>query len=197
MLARVAVCVLVLSACSSDGQPRAAHSASTASGRQPTDTTEAFDSVALDCGDPIGEMAAPPDGYEVIGDAVALATSATSAAALQTRATGDSDPSRRLFAKNGLLVKTNVRSEFIVPPAWHHRLAFRWGNAGSPAATEHLVVGPCDGPAGWIAFPGGYLVSDPACVDFVVRAGDGDHRVTVGVGAACEGQRPPPEPTDA
>jgi hypothetical protein len=132
----------------------------------------------------------------VIGDAVALVTSTTSETALQTSASGDPDPSQRLYAKNGLLVRTNMRSEFIVPPAWHDRLSFRWGNAGPREATEHLVVGPCDGPADWIAFPGGYLVSDPACVDFIVRAGNGDHRVTVGVGAPCDGQRPPPEPTD-
>jgi hypothetical protein len=191
------MCILLLSACSSDGQRRTAEPASTAANRQTTVTTEAVGSLALDCRDPIAEMPAPPTGYEVIGDAVALVTSATSDTALQTSTSGEPNPSQRLFAKNGLLVRTNVRSELIVPPAWHDRLSFQWGNAGPRQATEHLVVGQCDGGANWIAFPGGYLVSDPACVDFIVRAGDGDHRVTVGVGAPCEGQRPPPEPTDA
>jgi len=193
----MAVCILILSACSSDAHPRAVESASAGLNRQTTVTTEAGDSLALDCRNPVAEMPAPESGYEVVDDAVALATSATSGTALQTSTSGDPDPARRLFAKTGLLVRTNVRSEFIVPPAWHDRVSFRWGNAGARDATEHLVVGPCDGPDGWIAFPGGYLVSSPACVDFVVRTAAGDHPVTVGVGAPCDGQRPPPEPSDA
>ena len=196
VLARVAVCILLISACSDDGQQPAAESGSTASDQRTSLTTNPADSLALDCRDPIGEMTAPPSGYEVIGDAVALATSTTSDTALQTTATGHPEPSQRLYAKNGLLIRTNTQAELVVPTAWHDRLSFRWGNAGQQEATERLVVGPCDGPGEWIAFPGGYVVSDPACVDFIVRAADSDHRVTVGVGAPCEGQRPPPQPTD-
>jgi hypothetical protein len=186
----------MLSACSDGGSPRAADSEATESVPQTHVTAQALDSRLLDCRDPISEMNKPPDGFEVIGDAIALVTSATSETALQTSETGDADPSQRLFAKNGLLLRTRTQSELIVPSGWRDRLSFHWGNAGSQESTEHLVAGPCDGEASWIAFPGGYLVADPACVDFIVRTTDGDHRVTVGVGAPCDGQRPPPEPTD-
>jgi hypothetical protein len=192
----IAVCILTLSACSHSGHTIASAPAPTTSDRTTNHETQGVASRALDGRDPISEITAPRNGYEVIGDAVALVTSATSATALQTSATRDTDPSQRLFAKNGLLVRTNTRSEFIVPTSWHNRLSFRWGNAGPQVATEHLVVGPCHGAAGWIAFPGGYLVADPACVNFIFRTADGDHRVMVGVGAPCDGQNPPPQPTD-
>ena len=152
--------------------------------------------TALDCRDPIGAVDAPDAGYDVFGDAVALTTSRTSPAALQTTATDDSDPAQRLFAKTGLLVRTDACSDLIVPPEWRGKLAFRWGNAGDETATEHLVVGPCAGPGAWIAFPGGYLVSEPACVELIVRTSQGDQRTSVGVGAPCAGQDGPPEPSD-
>lgn len=158
--------------------------------------TRAADSVTLDCRNPVAEMVAPESGYEVIGDAVAIVTSTTSKAALQTRAAGNSNPPQRLFAKNGLLVRSNTRSEFIVPKAWHKRLSFRWGNAGPQQASEHFVVGPCNGATEWMAFPGGYFVPDTACVQFIVRTSDGEHPVSVGVGAPCAGQVPPAEPTE-
>jgi hypothetical protein len=168
----------------------------TTSGQRTSSTMTTVAGTPLDCRHPIGAFDAPQGGYQVFGDAVALVTSSTSDVALQTTATGASDPSERLFAKNGLLVRTSTRSELIVPTPWRGRLSFRWGNAGRREATEHLVVGPCDGDEAWIAFPGGYLVPDAACVDFIVRTDDVDHEVTVGVGAPCAGQRPPPEPSD-
>ena len=193
------MCTLLLSACSGGGHTTAAEPPSTASNGPTTVEARAADSRALDCRDPIAAMATPRTGYayQVIGDAVAIVTSTTSKAALQTSATGDPNPSKRLFAKNGLLVRKNTRSEFVVPTTWHNRLSFLWGNAGPQVPTEHLVVGPCDSAAEWVAFPGGYVVAEPACVSFVVRTTDGDHQVKVGVGAPCDGQRPPPQPTDS
>jgi hypothetical protein len=197
VLQRIAVCILLLSACSSGGDTTANESASTASlGGSTTVETHAADSLALDCRDPIAEMPAPDAGYEVIGDAVAIVTSRSSKAALQTREAGDANASQRLYAKNAVLVRRNTRSEFIVPTAWRNRLSFRWGNAGPQEATEHLVVGPCNSAAEWMVFPGGYFVAENACVQFIVRAADEDHEVSVGVGAPCAGQDAPAEPTE-
>jgi hypothetical protein len=193
---RIAACVLLVAACSEGGRSATTTSSFGTPRQGATVTTVPVDATPLDCRDPIANLAAPKHEYQVIGNAVALVTSRTSNTALQTSATGDANPAHRLYAKNGLLVRTNTRSELIVPPQWRNRLSFRWGNAGAQNATEELVVGPCDGDAPWIAFPGGYVVADPACVDFIVRAPDGDHRVSVGVGAPCAGQREPVQPSD-
>jgi hypothetical protein len=141
-------------------------------------------------------MSYRPRGYDVIGHAVALLTSRSSRTALQTGATPGADPSVRLFAKNGLLVRTGVKSELIVAPRSPGKVTFMWGNNGVRPTTRHLVMS-CPGDGGWIVFPGGYYLAKPACVDLIVRTGGIDHRISVGVGTACAGQRPPPQPTDS
>jgi hypothetical protein len=196
VLVRIATVVgllVALGACSNDADklPTSPTSAS------PTSVVRTSASQTLDCNDPIGELSTPGDGYEAIDGAVALPTSAANPIALGTSATREYGPSKRLFAKTGLLVRTGVKSELITPPEWIGRLWYRWGNTGPPPPTDHFVVGPCRGAAAWIAFPGGFFVADPACVHLVVRTAAGDHDVTVGVGAPCPGQRPPPDPTDA
>jgi hypothetical protein len=160
-----------------------------------TDARPASASVTLDCRDPIGELTEPPADYEVIGDAVALLTSSSHPTALQTGLNDGSDRPLRLFAKTGLLVRTGVESEIIVPEEWADRVLVGWGNTERKQRSTHLDIGPCAGRTPWIAFPGGYYVSDPSCVEIVVRTASQDHRVTVGVGAPCPGQSPPPEPT--
>ena len=149
----------------------------------------------LDCKDPIGASSAPDEGFAAIGDAVALQTAASSPVALQTSVSGEPDPAYGLFAKTGLLVRTGVMSELIVPPEWLGKVAVAWGNTGSDRPSGRLIVGPCPGTAAWIAFPGGYYVNQPACIDLIVRRDGTDHHVAVGVGSPCPGQQPPPEPS--
>ena len=73
-----------------------------------------------------------------------------------------------------------------------------WGNTDHDGiARRSFKLKPCAGPAKWLVFPGGYLLTEPACIDLVVRVTDHDTHVRVGVGASCPGQRPPPEPSDS
>jgi hypothetical protein len=189
VLVRSAVIVLMLAACSEHAEPATPNPASKSTSHATEGTTIAeAPSDALDCRDPIAALDAAGSEYQVIGDVVALETSESSSNALQTDLTNGGDPSKRLFAKTALLVRTSARSELIVPPAWRGRLSFRWGNAAMHDPTEHLVVGPCAGDAAWVVFPGGYFVPDPACVDLTVRTADGDHQIAVGVGVPCVGQ---------
>ena len=58
------------------------------------------------------------------------------------------------------------------------------------------MVGPCSGQSKWIVFPGRYYVSKVGCFNFVVRAKDGDHKLSVGLGAPSPGQGPPVGPTE-
>lgn len=67
---------------------------------------------------------------------------------------------------------------------------------GSPAEFESSFTPPgCTGK-GWMAFPGGFRVDEPRCLEVTVRARGESETVQVGVGAPCEGQQPPLEPTD-
>lgn len=142
-------------------------------------------SAQMLCEGPIQQLAAPPQGYETIGDSIALETRAD---AFQTALSHYDNPALRLFAKTGLLVRTDSVSELIVPDESADHLGFEWN---IPQVTTHLVVGPCRGPAKWIVFPGGYYVSKSGCFNFIVRAKDGDHPVSVGIGSPCPGQTPP------
>jgi len=49
--------------------------------------------------------------------------------------------------------------------------------------------------AHWLVFPGGYWVHRPLCLPLLVTAHGETERVRIGVGAACPGQEPPPEPS--
>jgi hypothetical protein len=46
----------------------------------------------------------------------------------------------------------------------------------------------------WLVYPGGYSVSQAACVSLIVRTGQTEQTVQIGVGASCPGQAPPPPP---
>jgi hypothetical protein len=153
-----------------------------------------LDEADLNCAGPIDQLPQPPHPSSIVGGAVALETSRSSTSAAQTSLTQFDDPARRLFSKAFLAIRTDAVSELIVPDRWLGHLAFQWN---SPEPTTHLRIGPCPGAAEWMIFPGGYLVSEVGCYDFVVRSGGTDETVQVGIGAPCEGQNPPDGPTES
>ena len=157
------------------------------------------DSISvLGCQDVIGSEAAPPSDSSIILGGVALPTGR----ALQ--ANPDSDPHATLFAKDGLLIRRGASFDLIVPEPWRGRLTVSWGSLAKP--TNHLRVPGCRPtqkvPSSnrwvlsddWLVYAGGYSVSQPACVSLVVRAGQTEQTVRIGVGASCPGQSPPPSP---
>jgi hypothetical protein len=152
--------------------------------------------TVLDCADPIATRARPDRGFETVGGAVALQTARSSRTALQVSPTGSPVRAERYFAKTGLLVRTGRRSEITVAPRARGRATVGWGNRGGVRRADRFVVPACPGATRWIGFPGGYDVPAPACVHLRIRVGDAVHRVAVGVGAPCRGQRPPPAPPD-
>ena len=111
------------------------------------------------------------------------------------------DPGPRRFTKDGLYVRRGASFDLIVPDDWRDRLTINWGFPGE--ATHHLRVPGCR-PTGtinpiheqdpWLVYAGGYTVSEPACASLVVKAGQTQQTVRIGVGAACLGQGPPPPP---
>ena len=159
------------------------------------------DSISvLGCQDVIASAATPPTESSVILDAVALPTGR----ALQANQSRDSDPSAKLFAKDGLYIRRGASFDLLVPEQWRGRLLVGWGSPGKP--TTHFRVPGCrptqrmpsssrwDVSDEWLVYPGGYSVSRAACVSVIVRAGQVEETVRIGVGASCPGQSPPPAP---
>jgi hypothetical protein len=155
----------------------------------PAVSTRASDGVLLlPCQD-IGAKLAPPSDFSIVFDRVALPTSR----ALQANRSGESDPARRLFAKTGLFVRRGASFDLVVPDEWRGRLTLGWG--GKKGA--HLRVPKCQAVGQlWLVYAGGYWVPEPACVSVVVRAGQAEQMVRIGVGASCPGQGPPAPPAD-
>jgi hypothetical protein len=182
---RVVLAVLLATAACANGKKTAG----------PDERTWEASTATLHCAGLIDVVAAPPMSYEAIAEAVALPTSSSATTALQT-SVHDGAEGLRLFAKAGLLVKTGAEATLVVPEAWRDRLAIGWGNTsgGHPAAV--LEVGPCEGPGEWLVYPGGFFVEDASCVPLLISDGGSEHRVHVGVGAPCQGQEPPPKPSD-
>lgn len=169
---RWAVILLMLASC------RGAAGSSTEMNSRP-DLTQS--TRKLNCDGMIGTRDELPQGVEDVGNAVALPTRK----ALGTARTNDADPAHRLRAKQGLYLRTRATADLIVSESAAGHLAFQWS---SPEPTGHLQVGPCESSRKWIAFPGGYVVSEVGCFTIFVRDSNGDHEAKLGVGAPCPGQ---------
>jgi len=162
--------------------------------------SQATPSATLNCNAPIGAVSTPPRSLTSISGTVALQTRSSTHRAIQAAAQPDAtSPYERYSAKTPLYVRTGgAKAEIIVPRKWLGRLALDWGNsAPRTVATESLTVGPCAGSARWIVFPGSYYLAKPACIELVIRVTGHDHRVRMGVGTPCPGQRPPIQPSDS
>lgn len=112
--------------------------------------------------------------------------------ALQTSLTGNGP--RRLFAKTGLVIRPGATFELIVPAPFSSRLSIGWNTPGN-----RVIVRNCASPGrgGWLAYVGGYWIDHPACVPIIVRAGNRQLQVHIGLGTACPGQRSPQGPSQS
>jgi hypothetical protein len=150
----------------------------------------------LACQDVIGSQATPSAGSSVVLDRVALTTDRI----LQINPAG-ADGTGWQFAKDGLLIRRGASFDLIVPDDWRGRLRIGWGS--SAKASDRVRVPGCR-PTGtiaqphylasddWLAYAGGYWVSEAACVPLIVKAGQAERTVNIGVGTACPLKGPPP-----
>ena len=149
----------------------------------------------LPCDEAIGNQS-PPKSMRVVLGVVALPASPGLRHALQTSRTGAPGSGSRLFAKWGLWVRSDTRFELIVPPALRGQLSIGWGNAGEGHVGSIVVDPRCRAPHHrWINFAGGYWTTRPRCATLIVAANGERRRVRIGIGKACSGQLPPPQPT--
>jgi hypothetical protein len=146
-------------------------------------------SATLGCNDAIASKADPPADLPVVLNQVALPT----VNALRANRSGESDPSARLFAKEGLFVASGASFALLVPAEWVGRLTIGWGSPGQ--RTTRFYVSGCKASGSqerWLVFAGGFWVAEPACVPLLVKSAGQEQTVLIGVGAACPGQAAPP-----
>jgi hypothetical protein len=186
----VAVVVVVLAAAGGRHHSVPGNSGSPKPPSHPTQPANGIRS--LPCDESIGNQSPPRDLRVVLG-VVALPASPGLSRALQTSRTGAGS---RLFAKTGLSVRAGARFQLIVPTRLRSRLSIGWGNAGEGHVGSTIAVAGCQAPHHqWIDFAGGYWVTRPMCAALTVAAEGRRRRVQIGIGKACPGQLPPPQPS--
>ena len=145
--------------------------------------------TTLSCRDVVGSQDTPGPGFSVAFNRVALPTAKTlGGVRLHAGPQGG-----KFWAKQGLLITAGAAFELIVPTAWVARLSIGWGNPAGPSSQVDVSGCQATTPGTrWLAFAGGFWVSQPACVPLIVRIANRQRLVHIGVGAACSGQSPPP-----
>lgn len=183
MVLAIAIALAISACAGGQGRPRRASHASIR---------------VLPCAETIGNEA-PGRGMTIALGVVALPASPRMRQALQTASTGSPDPAARLFAKWGLVIRAGADVQLIVPRELRGRASIGWGNAGEGHVGETILVRGCDGRqhGGWLDFAGGYWVRSPICLPLTVAGYGQQRRVSIGIGTACAGQLPPPQPTQS
>lgn len=175
---------LVVAACDQDVAPGSS-SSPTHSSEVPATADAKPGGLMLECWDAIDSAADVPKEYRAILDAVALPITESTPHGLQAVQRPD-EPSPNFFAKAGLLVRASVPMSIEVehPP---EVALIGWGSP--PAFSSSVWTEGCTG-TGWFAFPGGFMVAEPMCLELKVTVGAESETIHVGTGAACKGQRP-------
>ncbi len=150
----------------------------------------------VSCEDSIGADA-PESNEEIVGDVVALPS--LNHPALQAVQLDDADTQALendlvepgwTWAKRGLTVRGSARIEVSVPDDLTDDMRIGWG--GMPPEPLTSVVVECAPEDGWLAFAGGFWVSEPGCYPVNVTIDTAPTRqVDVGIGEPCPGQDPP------
>ena len=91
------------------------------------------------------------------------------------------------FAKVGLVIKTGVKFDIIVPPTWRNRMRIGWGNNGYSLATTLQVPGCSSTRPGaeWLVYPGGFWLTVAACVPLTIETDTGTRSIQVPIGKRC------------
>ena len=126
----------------------------------------------------------PPPSYRVVLGAVALQVWPDSGI-LQT-SSDQTGGVPRFFAKTGLLVRAEVSSTITVKAPSHRVARIGWRNGYiTPTRRLQIPACPADGTSRWLAFPGGYWVDRPTCVEVTVHTRRDTEPEHVAVGARC------------
>ena len=92
-----------------------------------------------------------------------------------------------LFAKVGIAIKAQAKFSLVVPDAWKDRMRIGWGNQGYTLATIVQVPGcrSSTTDAAWLVYPGGFWLTQAACVPLTVRTDTESRTIRVPIGISC------------
>ncbi|MCG5448266.1 hypothetical protein [Micromonospora hortensis] len=171
--------VVVLSACTPAGDSRQ-HATPPADSAAPSTGAGVG---GPPCTPPVDTLSAPPAGYRLVGEDVAV----PDAPVLSAEGSGEADPAARLFAKWGLVVRAGMVVDLRVAPGWQDKARLGWGGTRPPAPTVTVhACAPEGGQAQWMAFVGGIWVARAGCVPLIVTSNGKDDRVNLGIGVPCD-----------
>jgi hypothetical protein len=136
------------------------------------------------CADAVDRVAEPGDGYRVVADVVAVPGSDR---VLEPVEQASGDGPTRLFAKWGLLVRTDTTVDVSLLPGWDGRARLHWGDTDFEPATSVRVVSCGEEPGAdrWTVFAGGTWVIEPDCVPLRITTATGETTAEVSIGTPC------------
>lgn len=149
----------------------------------PADTARNASFSKIPCENAINSLDSPSNGHAIILGA-ALPSANAGGPQLDARPSEMPDGSIRYFAKNGLEVQPGRSLEISVPHEVRGRLWIGWGgNPSRPA--QRISFNGCDGEKGWLAFAGGYWVTEPGCFPLEVTDDRAVKRIEIVIGTEC------------
>lgn len=136
------------------------------------------------CASFIDHVAAPPEGYQIFADAVALNVDPTQMTLPGRRNAGDG-----YFVKTGLLIRPAQATLVSVAPNVADKVTIGWGTVRAEDDATALVIPVCPGPTNagsqWLVYAGGFYVDRAVCVPLLVRSRDLAVTARIPVGAPC------------
>lgn len=87
-----------------------------------------------------------------------------------------------VWAKVGLLTRADTPVRLELTAVGGAKVAGTWGG-GRPSDTIELPA--CPSNTGWLAWPGGFFVSDRSCVDYRITSESGAGRGQISIGDVC------------
>lgn len=174
--------VVSFAACSSGTADKVPTSIPNSSGNASKSSSSAIRGIFLDCSNPIGSSGTVDSQVQVVLGTAGVQTKPT----MQTSPT--SGAPHRLFAKNGLILRSGRAATLTIPKAWAKKVSIGWGTNASEWTTT-LQVRACPAPPGgggpWLAYPGGFSLDQPACVPLEVATPTGKAIIRVPIGVPC------------
>jgi hypothetical protein len=134
------------------------------------------------CDQSVGTAAEPYREAGVVLDRIGLPRGRYPWPLVRTR-----DPVFPFWAKWGALVRAGTGESVTISVArpWRRHAVIGWGD-GEALSVEFL---PCQSPAAWLAYAGGFSLKKRGCVPFEVQVGDRLERIRIAFGRACTSVR--------
>lgn len=136
----------------------------------------------LDCAGWVGKGLGDESEWAFVGDSVAVPVGDIE---LGRAGEPGSAYAGLTFAKFGLAIKGSSDVEVAVQSEDVEGVIVEWGPAEPDVVSSAVRFEGCGDSEEWLIFAGGAWVPEPGCYEFVVRVGDRNDYLKLGIGARC------------